>query len=72
MLKQNWSEKFNELSPEIRTIGAAAEAQLRIQHLNFEKSRLKKRYDQSIKEINDHIKNCERWLRDLEKELINK
>lgn len=67
----NWTEKFNNLSPEIRKIGSASEAQLRIQHLNFEKGRLKKRYDQSIKEINDHIKNCEKWVKDLEKELLN-
>lgn len=38
------------------------EAELRIQHLNFEKERLKKRYLQSVREINDHIKNCERSL----------
>ena len=68
-MKTNWSEKFNALSPEIRTIGCAAEAQLRIQHLNFEKSRLKNRYDESIAEINEHIKNCERHLSKLEKEL---
>ena len=64
----DWSEKFNNLSPEIRKIGIAHEAQLRIQHLNFEKMRLKKRYTQSVNEINSHIKNCESWLKELEKE----
>jgi hypothetical protein len=66
----NWSEKFNSLSPEIRTIGCAAEAQLRIQHLKFEKDRLIKRHKKSLDEINIHIKDCERRLQELEKELI--
>jgi len=65
-MKKNWTEKFNSLSPEIRKIGSASEAQLRIQHLNLEKDRLKKRYTQSVAEINSHIKNCEKWLNDLE------
>lgn len=68
-MEKNWTEKFNSLSPEIRKIGCASEAQLRIQHLNFEKARLKKRYNKSVAEINDHIKECERWLKDLEKDL---
>lgn len=68
-MKVNWNEKFNALSPEIRKIGCAQEAQLRIQHLNFEKSRLKKRYTQSVAEINEHIKNCEKTLVELEKEV---
>jgi len=70
-MQTNWVEKFNALSPEIRKIGSASEAQLRIQHLNFEKARLKSRYSQSLAEINSHIKNCEKWLSDLEKELNN-
>lgn len=65
----NWSEIFNNLSPEIRLIGCAMEAQLRIQHLKFEKDRLKKRYSQSLIEINEHIKNCEQQLKKLEKEI---
>lgn len=68
-MKTNWSEKFNKLSPEIRKIGCASEAQLRIQHLNFEKARLKTRYQSSIDEINRHIKNCEKHLIQLEGEI---
>jgi hypothetical protein len=71
MKYKNWSEKFNALSPEIRKIGSASEAQIRIQHLNFEKDRLRKRYAQSLREINEHIKNCEQWLKELEKEIID-
>ena len=40
-----------------------SEPRLRVQHLNFEKNRLKKRHQQSLKEINEHIKNCERDLK---------
>lgn len=35
------------------------EVRLRIQHLNYEKERLKKRYEKSLAEINSHLKNCE-------------
>lgn len=66
---KTWSEKFNELSPEIREIGVASELQLRIQHLNFEKDRLHKRYKQSLTEINNHIVNCERELARWERKL---
>jgi hypothetical protein len=48
MSKINWSEKFNSLNPEIREIISCSETKLRIQHLNFEKTRLKKRYNQSL------------------------
>lgn len=64
----NWSEKYNALPRDVRRIGAAMESRTRIQHLNFEKERLKKRYRQSLAEINDHIKNCEDWLRCLDRE----
>ena len=50
------SDKYWEQEMYIRSI------KLQIQHLNFEKNRLKKRYAQSITEINSHIKNCERDL----------
>lgn len=39
------------------------EAEMRINQLKREKDRLKKRYDQSINEINDHIKNLESWIK---------
>jgi hypothetical protein len=58
-----WSDAYNALPYEVRFIGKMHEAELRIQHLNFEKERLLKRYLQSMKEINDHIKNCEDTLR---------
>lgn len=64
---RDWSAEFNALPPEIRTIGAAMQLRTRIQHLKFEKARLKRRYTQSVAEINDHIKNCEHSLRQLEK-----
>jgi len=57
-----WADAFNALPPGIRHIGAMNEAELRIQHLKFEKDRLKKRHRQSFKEINDHIANVESFL----------
>jgi len=64
----NWSEKFNALPDDVRRIGAGLEAHLRIQHLNFEKDRLKKNYERSLREINAHITNCKEWLKRLESE----
>lgn len=69
MTRKEWGDKYNALPIADRVIGSAMDCLTRIQHLNFEKDRLKRRYQQSIKEINDHIKNCERGLIELEKEL---
>ena len=38
------------------------ECELRIQHLNFELDRLKRRYQQSRAEIVSHKQNCEKSL----------
>ena len=59
---RNWSEEFNKLPKEIRLIGSALQAQTRIQHLRFEKERLKQRYFDSCREIAEHKKNIEKWL----------
>ena len=67
-LKKNWEKEFNQLSIEYRKIGVAHELAVRIQHLNIEKRRLKKRHTQSLKEINEYIKNCERELAKRENE----
>ncbi|MCP3961345.1 MAG: hypothetical protein GY719_26150 [bacterium] len=66
-MARDWSAEFNALPLEVRTVGAALEFRTRIQHLKMEKRRLKKRYRQSCREIDDHIRNCERALRDLER-----
>ena len=59
------SDRFNALPFEIREIGCGMELMTRIQQLEMEKVRLKKRYDQSVHEINDHIENCEKALKEL-------
>jgi len=59
---------FNGMPLKVRKIFAAQESELRIQHLNFEKDRLKKRYRQSLAEINQHIANCEKSLAQLKGE----
>lgn len=66
MSQIDWSAKFNALPFEVRTIGSALEAKTRIQMLNFEKDRLKRRSIQSLKEINTYIKNCEKYIQELE------
>ena len=57
-----WSDKFNALSKEHRTIGAAMELQLRIQHLDFEIGRHK----EAIRKAREHQKNCKEALRKME------
>ncbi len=59
---KDWSNEYNKLPFEIRHIAAAVTCQTNIQYLNFEKQRLKQRYQQSLKEINEHIKNLESWM----------
>ena len=58
-----WSEKWNAMPKEIRLIGTMVETEMRINQLLMEKDRLKTRYCQSIKEVNDHIKNLKQRLR---------
>ena len=54
-----YSDDFNELPFEVRKIAAKVMLQYQIRDLGFEKERLKKRYNQSLKEINEKIKYCE-------------
>jgi len=63
-----WSDKFNALPREIRDIGCMCQTEMRIQQLGMERARLIRRYHQSLKEINEHIKNLEQWHKDHDKE----
>jgi hypothetical protein len=56
------SDAFNELSFETRAICSKVLLQDQIQGMRLEKERLKRRYSQSLKEINEKIKYCEREL----------
>lgn len=60
------SLRFNALPREIRKILAATEAEMRIQQLKMEKARLNKNYRRHCNEINAHIKNLERYLKERE------
>ena len=60
--KEEWAEAFNALPFEIRTIAVAVSLEDQINVLRREKRRLKKRYKQSVKEINAHIKNLKHIL----------
>jgi len=53
-----WSDKFNSLPFEVRTIGFAVELQTRIQHLDMEAARLIKSHKRSLREIADYRKGC--------------
>jgi hypothetical protein len=64
---RDWPKEFNALPESARIIGAAMEIRTRMQHLRFEKGRLTQRYKQSSKEINEHMRNCEKLLLDLER-----
>lgn len=66
----NWSEKYNALPIEVRIIGSAMESKMRIQQLRAEKHRLAAAYRRSMKEINDHIKNCQEHLSRLDKKTL--
>lgn len=55
-------EFFNNLPLETRRVLIRQNCRLRIQHLLLEKDRLKSNYQRSLKEINEHIKNCEKGL----------
>ena len=61
----DWAEMFNGLPREVRRISTALECKTRIQHLNMEKDRLKRRHAQSVKEINDISQTvqvtCDNW-----------
>lgn len=52
-------EIYNSLGKDVLEIAGFENAQTRINQLLIEKHRLKKRFAQSIKEINAHIKNLE-------------
>lgn len=68
--KVNFDKLFNDFPYEQRRIVSALDCRLRIQHLTLEKLRLKKRYNQSLSEINSHIKNCEDGFKQIEEEIL--
>lgn len=59
-----WTDKWNALPYEVRHIGSMREAEMRINQLLMEKGRIKKRYDQSMKEVNDHIRSLKKWIQE--------
>ncbi len=61
---RNWVKEFNDLPKEIRQVANAVELKERIQELKREKVRLKKQYQQGLKEINQRLKFQEKWFRD--------
>jgi len=60
----NISDEYNALPYDVRVIAGRVIDQTRINQLLLEKQRLNKRHAQSIKEINEHIRNLERSIKD--------
>ena len=56
------ADDFNSLPIETRKICGVVIAEMRISQLKMEKERLKKRYRQSVREVNDHIRNLKNFL----------
>lgn len=61
-LKSRNSQAYNRMPEEARVIAGRVIAETRIQHLNFEKERLRKAYERQIGEINKHIRGIEQFL----------
>jgi hypothetical protein len=62
-------DAFNNLPDDTRKIYVAMEIKLRMQHLTFEKRRLKSAYNKSVREIDAHMRNLQSSLGKLEREL---
>ena len=60
--RKYWTDKYNSLDMEIRTIGKAASCLDKITSLGSEKSRLERAYKSAIRGINETIKHCESEL----------
>jgi len=52
---KSWADKYNALPIEIREITSKILIETQINQLFKEKARLRVRYEQSMKEINEHI-----------------
>jgi len=63
-----WSDQWNAMPIKYRKIGSMIETQMRINQLHKEKDRLEKRYRQSVREVNDHIGNLKRSLKEAKDE----
>ena len=61
--RQQLVDEFNSLPIDVRTIACGASALDSINYLLRERRRLVQRHLQSMKEINDHIKNHKIWLK---------
>jgi hypothetical protein len=59
--RQEWSDEFNSLPLKTRITACAVSNEWEINAMKREKARLIKRFKQSLKEIDEHIKNLERW-----------
>lgn len=62
------SEEYNSLPIETKRLGSIMESRMRMNQLIMEKGRLKKRYKQSMEEVDDHIRNLKKRIFELEED----
>jgi hypothetical protein len=63
--RHKWSEAFNALPEETRRITCGTEVFVRLQHLQFERDRIKQAADFSLRKIDEHERNLLAWLKEL-------
>ena len=61
-IKSRNSQAYNRMPETARIIAGRVIAETRIQHLEFEKARLRKAYERQMGEINKHIRGIEKFL----------
>ena len=61
-LKSRNSQAYNRMPEEARVIAGRVIAETRIQHLYFERERLRKAYDRQMGEITKHIRAVEQFI----------
>ena len=59
---KDWSKEYNNLPREVRHISGMVNTQMRINQLRIDNDRITKHYRKCIAEINEHIRNLEKWL----------
>ena len=57
-----WNDEYNKQPEEVLKLGQIQWAKTMINGLNREKARIKTRNNQSLSEINSHIKNLEKLI----------
>ena len=63
MADNYWSDKYNALPKEVRTISCAISGEAHIRQIQSTIGHLKRQHRQQIRELNEQIKSMESWHR---------